>query len=50
MFYGIRENEFILKRELAGHPISNLIGCGLEEVPVEPFSATTYIKTEKQIL
>jgi len=50
MLYGIRENEFTSKKELAGHPISNLTNCGLKEVPVEPFSAMKYINTGQQIL
>ena len=50
MYYGIRENEFMPKKELAGHPLSNLTGCGLKEVPVKPFSAMKYINTGKMEL
>ena len=48
MYYGIRENEFMTKKILAGHPLDNLTDCGLKEVFVEPFSAMKYIKTGKK--
>lgn len=50
LYYGIRENEFVPNIELAGHPMSNLTGCGLREIPNIPFSAIKYINTRTKQL